>query len=86
VVFSDSELQQVFILGYRSRSDPSGGSARNGQYFAQQKDTVDSKVEQQVRALAAKYDEAINEHPVAIAALHTKDGVHARGGVQGRKK
>jgi hypothetical protein len=54
--------------------------------FAQQKDTVDSKVEQQVRALAAKYDEAINEHPVAIAALHTKDGVHARGGVQGRKK
>jgi hypothetical protein len=55
--------------------------------FAQQKDTVDPKVEQQIRALAAKYDGAINEHdPVAVAILATQDGVHARGGVQGRKK
>ena len=53
--------------------------------FAQQKETVDPKVEQQIRALA--YDRASNEHdPVAVAALRTQDGVHARGGVQGRKK
>ena len=32
--------------------------------FAQQKDTVDPKVEQQIRALAQKYDDAI-----AIALL-----------------
>jgi hypothetical protein len=55
--------------------------------FAQQKDTVDPRVEQQIRALAAKYDGASNEHdPVAVAALYTKDGVHAWGGVQGWKK
>jgi len=55
--------------------------------FAQQKDTVDPKVEQQNRALAAKYDRAINKHdPVAVAAVLTQGGLHARGGVQGRKK
>ena len=55
--------------------------------FAQQKDTVDPKVEQQLRALASKYDGASNEHDqVTVAALQTQDGVHARGGVQGRKK
>jgi hypothetical protein len=55
--------------------------------FAQQKDTVDPKVEQKNRACAAKYDGVINEDdPVAVAALHTQDGVHAGGGVQGRKK
>jgi type II secretory pathway pseudopilin PulG len=39
--------------------------------FAQQKDTVDPKIEQQIRALAQKYDEAINKHDsVAIASLY----------------
>jgi hypothetical protein len=55
--------------------------------FAQTKDTVDPKVEHQIRALAAKYDGTINEDdPVAVAALHTQGAVHARGGVKGRKK
>jgi uncharacterized protein (TIGR02246 family) len=44
--------------------------------FAQQKDTVDPKVEQQIRALAQKYDEAINKHDsVAIASLYAQNGV-----------
>jgi hypothetical protein len=30
--------------------------------LAQQKDTVDPKIVQQIRALAVKYDEAFNEH------------------------
>jgi ketosteroid isomerase-like protein len=43
---------------------------------AQQKDTVDPKVEQQIRALAQKYDEAINSHDAATAAsLFTQDGI-----------
>jgi uncharacterized protein (TIGR02246 family) len=43
--------------------------------FAQQKDTVDPKIVQQIRALAVKYDEAFNEHdPAAVAALYTEDG------------
>jgi len=38
--------------------------------FAQQKDTVDPKIEQQIRVLAAKYDEAINKQDAAaVAAL-----------------
>jgi uncharacterized protein (TIGR02246 family) len=42
--------------------------------FAQQ--TVDPKIEQQIRALAAKYDDAINRHDAAaVAALYTQDGV-----------
>jgi hypothetical protein len=44
--------------------------------FAQQKDTVDPKVQQQIRALAQKYDEAINKHDsVAIASLYAQNGV-----------
>jgi uncharacterized protein (TIGR02246 family) len=44
--------------------------------FAQQKDTVDPKIEQQIRVLAAKYDGAINSHdPAAVAALYAQDGV-----------
>jgi uncharacterized protein (TIGR02246 family) len=42
--------------------------------FAQQ--TVDPKTEQQIRVLAAKYDDAINRHDAAVvAALYTEDGV-----------
>ena len=44
--------------------------------FAQKKDTIDPKVEQQVRVLAAKYDEAINRRDAAaVAALYAQDGV-----------
>ena len=44
--------------------------------FAQQRDTVDAKTAQQIRALAMKYDEAFNNHdPAAVAALYTEDGV-----------
>jgi ketosteroid isomerase-like protein len=50
--------------------------------FAEQKGAVDPKVDQQIRALAAKFDEAINDHnPAAVAALYTEDGVHVAGGV-----
>jgi uncharacterized protein (TIGR02246 family) len=42
--------------------------------FAQK--TVDPKIEQQIRALAQKYDAAINNHdPAAVAVLYTEDGV-----------
>jgi uncharacterized protein (TIGR02246 family) len=42
--------------------------------FAQQ--TVDPKVDQQIRLLAAKYDEAINRRDAsAVAALYAQDGV-----------
>jgi len=44
--------------------------------FAQQKDMVDPKIVQQVRALAMKYEEAYNKHDAtAVAALFTEDGV-----------
>ena len=44
--------------------------------FAQQKNTVDPKIEQQIRTLAAKYDEAINKQDAAaVAALYTQDGI-----------
>jgi ketosteroid isomerase-like protein len=44
--------------------------------FAQQKDTVDPQVAEQVRALASKFDDAINRHDaVAVSALFTQDGV-----------
>jgi uncharacterized protein (TIGR02246 family) len=44
--------------------------------FAEQKNTADQKVEQQIRALAQEYDDAINRHDaVAVAALFTQDGV-----------
>jgi uncharacterized protein (TIGR02246 family) len=44
--------------------------------FAQQKDAVDLQMPQQIRALATKYDQAINsQNAAAIAAFWTKDGV-----------
>jgi uncharacterized protein (TIGR02246 family) len=44
--------------------------------FAQQKETVDPKTDQQIRVLAAKYDEAINRRDAAaVAALYSQDGV-----------
>jgi uncharacterized protein (TIGR02246 family) len=44
--------------------------------FAQQKGTIDPKLEQQIRVLAANYDAAINNHdPAAVAALYTQDAV-----------
>jgi uncharacterized protein (TIGR02246 family) len=46
--------------------------------FAQQKNTVDPRTAQQIRALAMKYDEAFNRNDAAaVAALYTEDGVHA---------
>jgi uncharacterized protein (TIGR02246 family) len=46
--------------------------------FAQQKDTVDPKMAQQIRALAMKYEEAFNrQDPAAVAALYAEDGVNA---------
>jgi uncharacterized protein (TIGR02246 family) len=46
--------------------------------FAREKDKVDPKIEQQIRVLAAKYDEAINKHdPSAVAALYAQDAVRA---------
>jgi uncharacterized protein (TIGR02246 family) len=57
--------------------------------LAQQQDTVDPKVEQQIRMLATKYDSAINRHDAdAIAALYTQDAVfwtHHDGSFHGRK-
>jgi uncharacterized protein (TIGR02246 family) len=45
--------------------------------FAQQKDTVDPKIAQQIRALAMKYDDAMNRHDAAaVAALYTEDAVY----------
>jgi uncharacterized protein (TIGR02246 family) len=45
--------------------------------FAQQKDTVDPKTAQEIRALAMKYDEAFNKQdPAAVAALYTEDAVY----------
>ena len=42
--------------------------------FAQQ--TVDPKIDQQIRALAVKFDAAINSRDaVAVAALYAQDGV-----------
>ena len=44
--------------------------------LARQEDPVDPKVEQQVRMLAAKFDQAIKRHDaIAVAALFTQDGV-----------
>jgi uncharacterized protein (TIGR02246 family) len=44
--------------------------------LAQQKGTVDPQTDQQIRALAQKYDEAINKRdPAAVAALYTQDAV-----------
>jgi ketosteroid isomerase-like protein len=47
--------------------------------FAQQKDTVDPKLAQQIRALAAKFDEAYNKNDAAtVAAPYTDDAVYGR--------
>jgi uncharacterized protein (TIGR02246 family) len=44
--------------------------------LAQQKDAVDPQVAEQVRALAASYDEAFNRNDAAtVAALYTEDAV-----------
>jgi uncharacterized protein (TIGR02246 family) len=44
--------------------------------FAQQKDTVDPEVRQQVEALLIKFGEAFNKHdPAAIAALYTQNAI-----------
>jgi uncharacterized protein (TIGR02246 family) len=44
--------------------------------LAQQQDTVDPQIAEQVRALATKYDEAFNQNDAAaIAALITEDAV-----------
>src|SRR5271170_1034202 len=46
--------------------------------FAQEKDKVDLKIEQQIRLLAADYDAAINKHdPAAVAALYAQNAVRA---------
>jgi uncharacterized protein (TIGR02246 family) len=46
--------------------------------LAQQKNTVDPKIAQQIRVLAMKYDDAINRHDAAaVSALYTQDGVRA---------
>jgi uncharacterized protein (TIGR02246 family) len=43
---------------------------------AQQKDTVNPQIEQQIRMLAMKYDVAIKSHDAAaISALYTQDAV-----------
>jgi hypothetical protein len=43
--------------------------------FAQQKDTVDPKTDQQIRALITKYEGAFNNQDWAAVALLTEDGV-----------
>jgi uncharacterized protein (TIGR02246 family) len=44
--------------------------------LAQQKDTVDPQIAQQIRALGAKYDEAFNKNDAAaVAALYAEDAV-----------
>ena len=44
--------------------------------FAQQRDTVDPQIAQQIRALGVKYDEAFNKNDAAaVAALYKEDAV-----------
>jgi hypothetical protein len=38
--------------------------------FAQQKDTVDPKIDQQIRMLPIKYDAAINKHDPGTSVSH----------------
>jgi uncharacterized protein (TIGR02246 family) len=48
--------------------------------FAQQKDTGDTKIAQQIRALAIEYANAYNRHDAAgVAALFTENGVRVNG-------
>jgi hypothetical protein len=52
------------------------GSAIGFAWPTSAQQTLDPTIEQQIRALAQKYDEAINNHdPGAVAALYTHDGV-----------
>jgi uncharacterized protein (TIGR02246 family) len=45
--------------------------------FAQQRDTVDAKIDQQIRALSMKFDEAFNKNDAAaVAAFYTEDAVY----------
>jgi uncharacterized protein (TIGR02246 family) len=45
--------------------------------LAQQEDTVDPKIVEQIRALATKFDEAYNKNDAAaVAALYTGDAVY----------
>jgi uncharacterized protein (TIGR02246 family) len=56
--------------------------------FAQKKDTVDPKTAQEIRALALKYDEALDKRdPAAVAALYTDDAVYVaqHGTFRGRQ-
>jgi hypothetical protein len=55
--------------------------------FAQQNDELDPQIAQQIRALAAKYDAAFNNHDTAaVAALYKDDGVQVfRGTSHGRQ-
>jgi hypothetical protein len=49
--------------------------------FAQQKDTLDPEIAQQIRVLPMKFHEAINRNDAAaIAALYTEDGVNVASG------
>jgi len=44
--------------------------------LANEKDTADPQMAQQIRALAMKYDAAFNRNgPAAVAALYTEDAV-----------
>jgi uncharacterized protein (TIGR02246 family) len=56
--------------------------------FSQQKDTVDPKTAEQVRALATKYDEACNKNDAAaVAAFITENAIWTtpRGKLSGRQ-
>jgi uncharacterized protein (TIGR02246 family) len=56
--------------------------------FGQEKDTVDPKIAEQVRALAAKYDEACNKNDAAaVAAFITEDAIWTtpHGKISGRQ-
>jgi uncharacterized protein (TIGR02246 family) len=56
--------------------------------FAQQTDTVDPKIAQQIRALASKYDEGFNRNDAAaVAALYTEGAVFTtpNGTLNGRQ-
>jgi ketosteroid isomerase-like protein len=49
--------------------------------FAQQKDTLDPQIAQQIRVLAMKYHEAINRNDAAaMAALYTEDAANVLPG------
>jgi uncharacterized protein (TIGR02246 family) len=52
--------------------------------FAQQKDTVDPEVRQQIEAVRMKFDEALKKHDAAaLAALFTQDAVLVWEGYSG---